>query len=320
MPGAYTHITIARLLTSGEALGKLNLHEKARRALLEYPAFCHMGAISPDYPYLRLLGDSVAAEHWANSMHHKYGTLTNGNIFHLGINYLTELTRDEQSKCLAWFLGYASHVTADVTCHPMTNLLVGDYEADNQEAHRVSELHQDVYIFRTRLKGDVRKSEHIKNMIGSCTDPTDNKRVDPHVYQMWHHMLSEAFPKIFARFKLDIHGWHRAIQFWLEDIGEELSFIPSRHIRAFLTGEGISYPRFEEIDQVTYIDGLNTPNGLKTYDEVFEHVLRNVEKVWKIISNGAFLGDRSYEEKLKIWNLDTGQEVKTPLVMWKITL
>lgn len=320
MPGAYTHITIARLLTSGRALSELNLPERARRALLDYSAFCHMGAMSPDYPYLRLIGNKKSAEHWANSMHHKYGTLTKENILHLGIKYLSGLTGEEQSRCLAWFLGYASHVTADVTCHPMTNLLVGDYEADNQVAHCVSELHQDVYIFRTRLNGDVRKSEHIKNVIGSCTDLNDNKKIHQHIEKMWQSMLSEAFPKIYEKFKPDIHGWHNAVQLWLEDIAEELSLIPSRHIRKFLTKKRFSYPRFEDIDRKTYINELNTPKGLKTYDEIFDYAKSKVAEVWKIISNGIFLGERSYEEKLKIWNLDTGQEVRTPIVLWESTL
>ena len=317
MPGAYSHITMARLLTAGKALKNMNLPKGARRALMDFPAFCHMGAISPDYPYLCLVGDSKIAEHWANAMHHKYGTMTTGNIFHLGIKYLRKLVGDEQLKCLSWFLGYTSHVTADVTCHPMTNLLVGDYEADNQTEHRVSEMHQDVYIFKTRVDGDVRKSEHVKNVIGSCTDPDDRQKVDPDVERIWRNLLQEAFPGIFIDFKLDIHGWHRAVQFFLEDIAEELSIIPSRHVRNFLTKEGVAYPRFDELRRDTYIHRLRTPKGFKTYDQVFDHAKRKVAAVWRLISNGIFHDDPSYMERLKIWNLDTGQAVVTPKVMWE---
>lgn len=47
-------------------------------------------------------------------------------------------------------------------------MLCGDYEAEgNAMEHRVSEKHQDVYIYKTRLTGDVRKSEKIKNVIGT---------------------------------------------------------------------------------------------------------------------------------------------------------
>lgn len=165
MPGAYTHISLVRLLLAKKGLDALGLHPNARRALLEYPELCQMGAISPDYPYLNLISGKEESEFWANAMHHKYGTWTEKNIVHVGIEYLKSLTGDEQAQCLAWFLGYVSHVTADVTCHPVTNLLVGDYEAGNQVPHRISEMHQDVYIFSTRLQGSVRKSEHIKNVI-----------------------------------------------------------------------------------------------------------------------------------------------------------
>jgi hypothetical protein len=319
MPGAYTHISIARLLSSGNVLRDEYLHRKARSALLEYPEFCHMGAISPDYPYLNIITGKKESEHWANAMHHKYGTLTKGNILHIGIDYLKNLAGDEQLKCLAWFLGYASHVTADVTCHPVTNLLVGDYEADSQVAHRESELHQDVYIFSSRLDEDVRKSEHIKNVVGACNDPIDKHKVEPSVEKMWKHMLLSAFPDFAEKFKINIHDWHSSVQFWLEEIAEELSIIPSRHIRDLLTKEGVSYPRIDELNR-KYIDKLSTPKGEKTYDDIFDHAMANVKNVWKLIAEGIFSNNSDYINKLRIWNLDTGQDVKAPEVLWKDTL
>lgn len=319
MPGAYTHLSIARLLISRKALDDLNLPPEARSALLEYPEFCQMGALSPDYPYLNLMIGKEASEHWANAMHHKYGTATKHNILHMGIGYLRELAGEEQSRCLAWFLGYASHVTADVTCHPVTNLLVGDYEAGNQVAHRVSELHQDVYIFSKRLTGDVSKSEQIQNVVGICSDPDDKNKVEPSIENMWRNLLSRTFPDIAAEFEIDIHDWHSSTQLWLEDIAEELSWIPSRHIREFLTGKGVSYPRPEDIDR-TYIDELDTPDGKKSYDEIFNYAKDNVGKVWQLITKGIFLGDSDYIDKLRIWNLDTGQEVITPKVLWEGSL
>jgi hypothetical protein len=314
MPGAYTHISIARLLTSGNALKKKATPE-ARKALLRYPEFCHMGAICPDYPYLQLSNRS--AEFWANAMHHKYVTSTENNIIHVGISYIKKLTGEQKSKCLAWFLGYVSHVTADVTCHPVTNFLVGDYEADNEVAHRKSELNQDVYIFKTRLDGDVTKSEHIKNVIGSCVDPNNKNKVDSDIEQFWSSLLSTTFPQIHAKFAVNINEWHNAVQFVLDDIAEELTVIPSRHIRTSLTGGGIAYPRFDEINRAKFIDKLKTPRGTKTYDQVFNFAMENVVKVWKLISDGIYGDDNSFQEKIKIWNLDSGQELITPKVLWE---
>ena len=66
-----------------------------------------------------------------------------------------------------------------------------------------------------------------------------------------------------------------------------------------------------------YIENLKTPKGIKTYDQVFDHAKRNVSRVWKIISDAVFTEDIVYESKLKVWNLDTGEEVNTPKVMWE---
>jgi len=293
MPGAYTHITHARLLTGDNLLKNMKLPTGARTALLEYPEFCRMGAISPDYPYLRLIGGSKDAEHLANAMHHKYGTLTQKNILHVGVEYLRKVTEDEQSKCFSWFLGYASHIVADVTCHPVTNILVGDYEAENQTAHRASELHQDVYIYTTRLRGDVSNSEEIKNVIGSCTDPQDKNKIDPYIEKFWSHLLSKSFPEIADRFAVDINGWHKAVQLFIDDIAEELSFIPSRHIKAFLDEKAIAYPLFDEVNNAKYIDKLRTPKGTKSYDQIFDHTQRNIKIIWKLLSDGIFGEDTS---------------------------
>jgi len=92
MSGVYTYITHALLLTEGNSLSSMKLPAGAGRALLEYPEFCRMGAISPDYPYLRLVGDSEEAEHWGNAMHHKYGSLTKKNIFSVITKYLNYLS------------------------------------------------------------------------------------------------------------------------------------------------------------------------------------------------------------------------------------
>ncbi len=314
MPGAYTHMSLVRLLTSGIVLNELNLPAEGRKALLEYPELCHMGSISPDYPYLNLITGKKESEHWANAMHHKYGTLTKENILHVGIEYLKGITGDERSQCLAWFLGYASHVTADVTCHPVTNLLVGDYEADNQRAHRVSEMNQDVYVFSTRLKGNVRKSEHIRNVIGSCSSSTDKNKIEPFIEKMWKAILYKTFPEIKNKFEVDIGDWHSSVQLWVGGIGEELSIIPSRHIRNFFDEKGVSYPM--TVDR-KYIDSLQTPKGMKSYDLIFDIAKENIIKVWLLIVGGVFLNDTKYVDKLKVWNLDTGQEVKTPKILWE---
>ncbi len=313
MPGPYTHITLVRLLTSHRELSGMNLPLKARAALLKYSELCQMGSISPDYPYLNLATLKKDSEHWANAMHHKYGTNTEGNIFHFAIDYIKTLSGDEQEQCLAWFLGYASHVAADVTCHPVTNLLVGDYDADNETAHRVSEMHQDVHVFSTRLGEDVRRSDHIKKIVHSCGNSGDASCVKHAIERLWRQMLSRCFPRM-NRFDIDISGWHKEVTFWIDEVGSELSIIPYKPLRKLLEEKGVSFPRKAD---PAYILNLETPHGRKGYDEIFDHAKDNVKRVWALIANGIFNDDRSYIDELKIWDLDIGQEVKTPHVFWK---
>lgn len=315
MPGAYTHISLVRLLTSGVSLEKSKLPQDAINALMGYPEFCHLGSISPDYPYLNILKDREISGHWANAMHHKYGTLTERNILHVGISYLKRLSKNKKAKCLSWLLGYSSHIVADVTCHPVTNLLVGDYAASNKDPHRQSEMHQDAYIFQTRLQGNVSRSEHIKNVIGSCEDPENREKIDPDIEKMWRHLLQKTFPQLYQKFDIYIHDWHRAVQFFIDDLAEELSFIPSRHVQEFFDKKGISYPRFEDIE-TKFLKNLKTPKGKKSYDQIFDKAKSNVAKIWKLISDAIYKKDAKYKDKIKIWELDTGQEAKTPKVMW----
>ncbi|MFZ2634325.1 MAG: zinc dependent phospholipase C family protein [Desulfosalsimonadaceae bacterium] len=314
MPGTYTHLTITSLLTGGNEMDALGLPKKAQNALRKFSDFCDMGAISPDYPYLKISGiGKQAAQDWANAMHHKYGTYTKKNILHVCIDYLKGLSGNEQDKCFAWSLGYASHVTADVTCHPVTNLLVGDYEANNQKDHRESEMHQDVYIYKKKLKRDLRAAEHIKNVVGSCID-LDSEKIAPEINSIWTHMLSEAFPDLYRKYKkINIDNWHGWVQFLVDGCAEEFPYFPTRHI----FGEGLVYPSIEAIDEDRFINNLKTPNGIMKYDDVFEKALDNVSKVWKIISDAVFADDNAYLEKINIWNLDTGQDIRTPKVMWE---
>ena len=116
---------------------------------------------------------------------------------------------------------------------------------------------------------------------------------------------------------MNINEWHNAVQFAIDDIAEELQVIPSRHIRASLTGGGIAYPRFDEINKTQFIDKLETPRGFMTYDEVFNLALNNVIEVWELLSGGIFGGNDSFQNKIKIWDLDNGQEVKTAKVLWE---
>jgi hypothetical protein len=142
MPGAYAHLTIANLLQNPVRLENIDgFPLQAIPTVLRYGKYIELGSVSPDYPYLAL--SDVNASVWADKMHY----IQTGQMIHAGIKAIRLQPAEVQNKLLAWLLGYASHVIADVTIHPIIELKVGPY-AQNKTAHRVCEMHQDVYIYR----------------------------------------------------------------------------------------------------------------------------------------------------------------------------
>jgi hypothetical protein len=136
MPGAFAHITMVNCLSETARLKKLP--SAAAKAVLKNFKFCELGAVSPDYPYL-VVGDHNA-KNWANSMHHE----RTGEMIHAGIENLKGSTGSALNKGIAWLLGYAAHVTTDVTIHPVVEMKVGPYKG-NEKKHRICEMNQDSY-------------------------------------------------------------------------------------------------------------------------------------------------------------------------------
>lgn len=66
-----------------------------------------------------------------------------GRMIQAGVALVATMTDSaRKEKCFAWLCGYASHVVADVTIHPVVRLMCkGD-----SKLHRKIETHQDSYI------------------------------------------------------------------------------------------------------------------------------------------------------------------------------
>lgn len=170
MPGAYAHITLANELSDVNYLeGLPSFPTQAIQAILRYFKFCELGSVSPDYPYLDFLS-SVSTE-WADTMH-RVGT---GEFLKAGVAQVGGMKGAAQQKCVAWLLGFASHVAADVCVHPVVERKVGPYE-QNKKEHRVCEMNEDVYIFARLNLGDIGLSEHLDSGVGACTDPQNGRK------------------------------------------------------------------------------------------------------------------------------------------------
>lgn len=219
---------------------------------------------------------------------------------------------EARRKGLAWLLGYASHVVADVAIHPVINLKVGPYEK-NKTDHRICEMHQDVYVYRRLNLGDIGLSEHLAG-IWACHDPNDEERLDRDIENLWHAMLQATHPEECAQNPPDPSYWRRRFQLVVDKVAEEggklLPF--ARHVAA---GLGLTYPAQDELDN-QFIRGLQTPTVTMDYDAVFDLAIEHVGRVWQWIAQAVLLGDEATLAEAGEWDLDTGQNEASRLVFW----
>lgn len=306
MPAAYAHLTLVKLLQNPMLLENIDgLPQQVIPAILRYGKYIELGSISPDYPYL-VLGDERATE-WADKMHY----IQTGEMIHAGIGALRGRPASIQQKLLAWLLGYAAHVITDVCIHPIIELKVGPY-AKNKTAHRICEMHQDVYIYRRLNLGDIGQAEYLDSGIGACGDPLDRNRLDPDIKELWLHMLRVVYGNEVDANPPDIDRWHQGFRFIVDNIAEEGGrLIPiARHVAA---GLGLVYTKRP---YSRYTHGLKVPGGSMDYDEVFDRALDSVARVWAVVASGILEDDQAYLTKLGNWNLDTGKDAAGSLVYW----
>jgi hypothetical protein len=230
-----------------------------------------------------------------------------------GVELVRQMQGEARAKAFVWLLGYAAHVGADVTIHPIVQRKVGPY-LGNQRAHRVCELHQDAYIIQRLGVGPVGAAEYLKSGIWRCCATLDSGTLDPAVVSLWDGMFHACYPDAYQAAKPRIDEWHRAFQ-TVVNIAEESAAMPAfaRHLGV---GAGFTYPLVAEIDKKNYIESLDTPLGKMRYDEIFDKALGNVQQLWLLIAKAVFNGDTAYQQKIGNWDLDTGEDADKKLVFW----
>jgi hypothetical protein len=310
MPGAYAHLTIAGLLASSNMLNKEPGFPNAAKAdLLDYTCFCDLGAVSPDYPYLHLTSPSSAA--WADHMH-LTGT---GKMLDIGVKEVQKLNGQAKKKMFAWLLGYASHVAADVTVHPVVELKVGPY-LQNKTAHRVCEMHQDAYIFQRLNVGAVGLSEYLDSGIRLCSSKRDKKKLYKGLSASWRRILRTCHADQYKANPPSPNKWHAAFLTAL-DLAEESGRLPpiSRHVAV---NAGLTYPKVKDIDS-QYIKALKTPEGIMDYDGIFNRAMLNVLRMWSALAAAIYADSTEYLSMIGDWSLDTGRNDRNKLVYWSET-
>ena len=210
-------------------------------------------------------------------------------------------------------MGYSSHVTADMTIHPVVELKVGKYE-ENKGEHRTCEMHQDVFVFRRLNVGDAGVAEYLSTGIGACSAIDDDDKLDADIIDFWSALLKAVHPEKFAANPPDLHKWHERFNEIVElisDAGDHLMPF-ARHLAA---DSGMVYPSYDLVDK-QFIENLKVPSGTMNYDDIFNGAIANVASVWADIARGAFKGNDAVLARFGEWNLDTGRDQTEKLIFW----
>jgi len=305
MPGAYAHLTLVSQIDSPNALAGLGgLSKQDLGQLLLYSKFFELGAVSPDYPYLSIISSTAKA--WADAMHYQ----RTGDRLKAGIRFVNTLSGPEKYKSLAWLLGFASHIIADVTVHPIVELKVGPY-AGNEKAHRTCEMNQDVFIYNLLGVGNLHSNNFLRDGIAACNDPAHPDRLDATICAVWGHMLQTTDSQLFHDSPPSFHTWHKWFKDLLAVAAPGQLFPWSRHMAL---GDGYLYPAKPDD---AYIKRLQTPKGGPlSYLEIFDKAQANAREYWAIIVRACLAGDESGLPRIKNWNLDTGKDETGALTFW----
>lgn len=310
MPGAFAHLTLVNLARETPRLAAVpGFPRKAIVILQRHLAFCDLGAVSPDYPYLAMSGSNAK---WADKMHYE-GT---GDIVQAGVKRLRTMNGLARDKGLAWLLGYTAHLTMDATVHPVIELKVGKY-AQNKRQHRVCEMNQDSYIFGRFDLGGIELAEHLDSGITTCQHSSDPELLDESVSALWTDMLGEIHRDEAGRNPPDPSLWHRSFKLLVDKIADNGSWLVplSRHT---IGDPGVFYPKRADVD-MNFISDLLVPGDKRMhYDDIFNQALANVVERWKAVSQAVLDGTDAYVASMGNWDLDTGLDSEGQLVFWSV--
>lgn len=304
MPGGYAHIYLANRMTDYGA----KLPELLSKAFEKYLEFCELGSVSPDLPYLAL--GNPDQQSWADTFHYE-GTF---DFVTRAAKILCDLEGLTQLRCLAWLMGYVSHLVMDGTIHPVVEKIVGNY-ADHKNEHRTCELNQDAYIFPDLGYGTVDRAEPIKTGPKLCADPDNPSQLNPELLSFWAATLQDTHPYQYNQAKPNINLWFKNYIDIMDKVVEEggQMYPFTRHVLVDILA--ISTPDPLDVDDA-YIYDLNTPIGIKSYHDLIDSSMDNVLATWDALARAVI--DSQFEALALIpnYNLDTGRAYSDKYVWW----
>ncbi len=166
MAGPFTHFMIVDVAKRK----RTDLGPKLHRLLSRHSEFLYLGSVSPDLPYLSF---QIGSVNWADLMHYEN---TNGIVLsghnEIRQSWSPDGISETNERILAWLFGYASHLIAGATIHPIVEAIVAPYES-NAEEHRLCEMTQDSLVFYKRRNAEIPYSE-FSSVIKHCKEYEDD--------------------------------------------------------------------------------------------------------------------------------------------------
>lgn len=322
MPATFTHCLLTRT-----AIERIGISKSYPGILRMKNHFVVMGATGPDYPYLTDVikyGVLNIGHNWANRMHYE----NTGGFIREGINRLSAMDKksEEFENCLAWFLGYVSHVVADSYLHPVVNRTVhGTYIFTHTE-HARCELVQDIYIFKKKTNTDIckaaardNKTFAYLNILDDCSDPKDLDKMHPHIRTFWSEILKSVHPYASEYFGgIDPDTWHKNYKDRVDFVANSQSIF--RHVLDI--AQAPRYVPWSEIsneERSKYIDNVENPTGTKqSYDTLFIQTADQIAFTWATLFPYIENGRVPSRTVIKDWNLDTGVD-ESNVDFWRRT-
>ena len=306
MPGGYVHITLAQQAIEQAIYHRPGLlSDDVRFALGYWKKFCIVGAVSPDYPYLDLTsGDSTT---WADDMHKG----RSADFVRTAIDLIKAMPAGiAREKCTAWLFGFASHMAADGTIHPVVNIKVGGPYEQHKTEHRRCEMSQDVHAYGRLNLGPIDYTNQICINISDCSNTANHNQLDADVAQMWQTALMRVYT---GRPAPRIHDWHYAMRTVLT-MAVASGNLLSPFMRHLAANSAVVYPA---VPDPQYILGLSVPTGAPMdYDAIYDKALNNIVELWGWM-NLSLQQKPSPLPTLANWSLDSGlDETGTKMVYW----
>lgn len=294
MAGPFTHWVITE-----KAMERCQeLDANLDQILAQNAKFVLLGAVSPDLPYLSF---NQTTTNWADEMHYHS---TNGVVVHGYSDLKQRGIEDLETKALfSWLLGYASHMIADATIHPIVEKIVGEYQYNTQE-HRECEMVQDILTFKHNFNQDIVEAEYTETIEFCRRSPHKNA-----LFSFWQTQLRRTHPSLgdpVPAFWFDTYA--EAID--LAD-GSNVLFKLFRHVGF---GESFLYESSKELSENApnnvdkYYENIALPMGGIGYFEVdgISRAVENVVQAWQDMFVNL-KNQYNVADLILDWNLDTGK-------------